>query len=1117
MMKKNGRFSWSLLSILLIITVLVVGLSTDPTVTAARQAKAAAIAAEPQMYIVLFEGPSVVGKLVYENGRSLNTSGLSAQMAQRSLQYQQSLAIDEMTSLLKRPLSIPYQYTIALNGLAVELTAAEAAEIAGQPGIRAVVVSQLRSPLTDTGPAWIGAPSLWDGSQTGGIEGTMGEGIVIGIIDTGINMDHPSFAAVGGDGYVHTNPNGTGVYLGHCATQPGSSICNDKLIGAYSWPEVGDDPEDYSSHGSNVAGIAAGNVITVPYTAPTIVLTPTLSGVAPHANIIAYDVCQRPFVPGQTSTCPDFVSIRAVEQAIIDGVDVLNFSIGSEPSNPWQDPLSLAFLSAREAGIFVATAAGNDGSGAGTINAPANSPWMTTVGNVTHNGRFNNTLTPISGGSGPLPSPITGSSITGGHGPAPIVSAVGITNTSGTLDDGTCQTSFPAATWTNGEIVLCRYGGGSAYTKANRVLAGGAGGVLVDIGHDVSQAMGIERLGLPGLNIRSSDAITLDNWLASGASHIAEIQGTIRQHNASYADELYFNSSRGPALYAPDVLKPNVSAPGVLIWSAGRSTDTSTPPEFSFYRGTSQASPHVAGSAVLLKALHPDWTPAEIESALMMTAVSTITLDDGSPAGVFGRGAGRVELTAVSRAGLVLDETGANFRAANPALGHDASQLNLASLTDANCGTTCTWTRQLRSTLPVTTTWDIDITQSVTAVLTISPTTFTLPPGQMQTIVVTAVADSLPLETWDFGTVLLTETSQQAPDAHLPVTLKRVESNLVENIEIHTRQDASSHLQTNLQAPGIITLTAKTYELVRGVITETQIAQNGTLTLTLTVPADSKQLAVEIVASTAPDVDMYIQESGAAQGTACSAEGPWWLERCNVLEPVAGEYEIVLKSFTGSGQPVDDLSLVTAVVPDQPATNNWVTGPLGQGITEPFDLRIFWQEPALEPGERWYGGLELGTKPATPDDLGFIPITLIRYPDDVGKTVTPTAATLASEITTTITIQPNVTPLNLGYVLTETIPAGLTVTTITAPPGTMTQTDSYLRWEGVLPPLGTETAVFQYQAIIEAAACNQSLTSTLHYVDGNPGSQPGTLSSEVDVVCSQLYLPAIYLSVETLR
>ncbi len=1095
----NGRFHSNLFFIALII-ILLLGLSIDFWHSAAAASSTMTESGDQQMYLVLFNGPTVVQKLAQDAEPVMNTQSASATRYQQDLLRQQDAAIGELSRLLKRPLYVSYQYTFALNGMAVALDAAEAKAIMAQSTVRDVVLSQNRTPQTDTSPDWIGASSLWDGSQTGGLPGTKGEGMVVGIIDTGINMDHPSFAAVGGDGYVHTNPNGAGNYLGHCAAQPGTFVCNDKLIGAYSWPEVGDNPEDYSSHGSNVAGIAVGNVLTVPYTAPTIVLTPTLSGVAPHANLIAYDVCEPTSSSGQPSTCPDYISIRAVEQAILDDVDVLNFSIGSDPSNPWQDPLSLAFLSAREAGIFVATAAGNSGPDAGTILAPANSPWMTTAANSTHNGRFNNTLTAISGGDTSLPLPVTGSSITGGHDPASIVLA----------PDSTCQTNFPAGTWTQDEIVLCRYSSSpNARTKADRVMNGGAGGVLIDVGHDVFQLMGIDRFNLPGINILQSDADALALWLSSGSDHVAEISGTERQHDDQYGDEIYRTSSRGPSLFIPDVLKPNVSAPGTLIWAAGRTTNSSIPPELSFYRGTSQASPHVAGTAVLLKALHPDWTPAEIESALMMTAQAEMTDYDGAVADAFSSGAGRIDLTAVARAGLVLHESGDGFRAANPAYGQDASQLNLASLTESACGDSCTWTRQFRSTLPLTTTWEVDITQPVTAVLTVTPTTFMLPPGGFQTIAVTAAAASSPTDTWDFGVLLLSESSQLAPDAHLPVTLKRSETQLPERIEIHTREETSSHLQTGLVAPGITALSAASYELVRGTVIETHVAQGETLTLTLPVPANSKQLVAEIISSSAVDVDLFVQKSGEAQGTACSSTGIWPLESCFVLDPDGSDYEISVQNVFSSGLPMDSVAIVTAVIPDGAAANSWVTGPVGEAITAPFDIRYFWQEPTLQPEERWYSGVELGSQPASPADIGFIPVLLLPHPEAVQKAMTPTQLTLASVLTATLSIQPNVTPMELTYILTETIPAGLTVMAVTAPTGTVTQDGEHIRWEVVLPPIGVETAVLQYHAVANAALCNHSVTSSLTFATDRPGSVPGAIDIGVDGNCYQAHLPLV--------
>jgi hypothetical protein len=225
-------------------------------------------------------------------------------------------------------------------------------------------------------------------------------------------------------------------------------------------------------------------------------------------------------------------------------------------------------------------------------------------------------------------------------------------------------------------------------------------------------------------------------------------------------------------------------------------------------------------------------------------------------------------------------------------------------------------------------------------------------------------------------------------------------------------------------------------------------------------------------------------------------------------------YDIVVTGVISGGE-VDEVVVATAVVPNAPAANSWLTGPLGQAVAGPFALRYFWHEPAMQPGERWYGGFDLGTQPASPDDLAFIPVNLRREGDDVTRAVTtPPTITMGSAVTTTIVIQPNVTPVDLTYVLTETIPAGLTVTDVTAPPGNLTQTATYLRWEGVMTRLGEATAVFTYHARIEPTACNRTLSSAFGYQTDNPGSDPAIWPWDIAVSCYQIHLPVVEASSE---
>jgi subtilisin family serine protease len=296
------------------------------------------------------------------------------------LRSRQATVLAQAEVALGRRLEPSHSYRYAFNGFAVPLTTDEARQMARIPGVAAVTPESQRRITTDAGPAWIGAPAIWDGAATGGLPGTFGEGIIVGIVDSGIWPDHPSFADIGGDGYDHTNPRGAGSYVGAC--DPGdpsyvpSFVCNDKLIGAWDYE---DGPGDTNGHGSHVASTAAGNVLfSMPLMAPTITLWFNVSGVAPHANLISYDVCNA------AGSCAGAAMIAGIDQAVADGVDVINFSIGGGPSYPWGDPESLAFLAAHGAGIFVATSAGNSGPGPGTVGSPADAPWVTAVAAATH-------------------------------------------------------------------------------------------------------------------------------------------------------------------------------------------------------------------------------------------------------------------------------------------------------------------------------------------------------------------------------------------------------------------------------------------------------------------------------------------------------------------------------------------------------------------------------------------------------------------------------------------------------------------------------------------------------------------------------------------------------------
>lgn len=663
-----------------------------------------------------------------------NKLDVSAPASQSYLQYldqRQQQHLDTIGQQLGRAVTPQFQYLNVLNAASVRLTLEEADKIAGLDFVRAVYLDELRTMQTDAGPAWIGAPAFWDGESTSGNE-NLGAGVLIGIIDSGFNHDHPSFAATGPiDGFVHTNPFGPGVYKGACLTTP--SLCNDKLVGAYSFHTTDTNPEDADGHGSHVASTAAGNYVNAPLGATTV----QISGVAPHANLINYKIC--------SPTCPNSSSIAAVNQAITDGVDLLNYSISGSDS-PWNDSVDLAFLDAAAAGIFTTAAAGNDGPDAST--AAHSGPWNAAVANSSHN-RVLGPQVDAGGMTGLVSADGTGPAI-GTDVTANLLDALVVapTNPLGCNAAG----GFAPGTFT-GAIAFIQRGDCAFAEKVANAQAAGAVGVLTfnNAGGPAIVMGGLESTSIPAVMVDRIDGLAIRAALPPGGSSATLHSEVIRGTRDSWGDVMSTDSSRGPSQF--DVLKPDYSAPGTNILAAFRNAEV-----FGIISGTSMASPHGTGAAALLVAEHPTWTPAEIKSAIALTAQPNMLNQDGAtPAGPFDRGSGRVNLASTATIGAVMDETPANFEAADPGAGGDPRTLNLPSITDGECIDTCTFTRTLSSVATVAVDYTVDVVEPAGVTIDVTPATFTLGAGADQVLTVEVTVNpavALP-GTWAAGQLSL--------------------------------------------------------------------------------------------------------------------------------------------------------------------------------------------------------------------------------------------------------------------------------------------------------------------------------------------------------------------------
>ncbi|MCX7544111.1 S8 family serine peptidase [Marinicella sp. S6413] len=590
-----------------------------------------------------------------------------------------------------------------------------------------------------------------------------GTGVVVGIIDSGINSTHPSFAETDESGYTHNNPLGSGNYLGACDPSNtdqfvASFTCNDKLIGGYDFVNglqgSGEDvpgPEDENGHGSHTAATAAGNTLnSASYLGVSNI---TISGVAPKANVIMYDSCYT--ATDGRGLCPGVSTLASVEQAIEDGiVDVINYSIGGGTS-PWNDPVSMAFLSATQAGIFVSASAGNSGPGPGTLGH--NEPWTASVGATTHGRYFSAILTVDADDYDYTP----------GTGPSASTTITADMRFAGDVDAANNEgcTAFTGTPFA-GEIALIDRGSCAFATKVNNAELAGALAVIVvnNTTGRISMA-GLEATNIPAGAVLQSDGTAIKTALAGGTLNSEMNPPEIKTDGQ--ADMMADFSSRGPSPF--EYNKPDVAAPGVNILAAYTNSG-GTEPDYAVISGTSMAAPHNAGAAALLIERNRDWSVAEVKSALMMKAVTAgVMKEDGTtPADPLDMGAGRIQVDNAATATLVLDETATQFAAANPANGGDLKNLNVASLTDYNCQGTCTFTRTFRSVADEAITYEASL---IDVPGTVTPSTFTVPKNGFQTVTVEVDASSLPYGVFSFGQLELkvnafnTDTFTQNPNA----------------------------------------------------------------------------------------------------------------------------------------------------------------------------------------------------------------------------------------------------------------------------------------------------------------------------------------------------------------
>lgn len=1028
------------------------------------------------LYFIHFPKPSLA--LAYKslpNTGIMSTGKAAAKLNVASAQsqgYLQQLAKAReesrktLSSLVGRALSFERQYGMLINAATVRLSKDEAVKLQNaKTGIRLEKMSLSRL-LTDAGPAFIGADAIWNGS--GQDLPSKGEGVIVGVIDTGIDADHPSFSGLASDGYQHVNPWGQGNYTGDCVNN--ADLCNDKLIGVVSYPELQvfypstpyagfPKPDiinvgwDMHGHGTHVASTVAGNPVAD--VVQTNVLgdvaqfrVPMVSGVAPRANIVSYQVClpMSGDDPSYGGCFPD-LTILALEHAVANGVDVINYSVGGTPDSPWESADSLAFLAARTAGIHAVTAAGNSGPSAETVGGPGNSPWITTVAAYTHDrGYSEKHLSWTAGGDSELGT-LSGAGISYAY--------TGALVDAETFGDGKCNAPFAPGTF-SGEIVLCRRGDVARVEKGKNVLAGGAGGlILINVEPDADNLVQDLHM-LPAIQLALSDGETLLSWLASGSGHQLSISGTEQIQVADNGDLAGDFSSRGPNYPFPGTITPDIAAPGVDIFAAHTTEwpfvdpDIAVPREFDYMSGTSMASPHVAGAMALLAALRPEWTPDEAQSAIMTTANSnTYKDDDGDgvkePSTPFDAGAGRIQIDKAVSAGLLMRIGEQEYLEADPAKGGNPAELNLPTMVGLECLTKCEWTRTVTATADAT--WTAStVSQTTGLLLNVSPTVFALKAGESLQLTITATPTAAIAANWSFGEILLNAAG--FPEQHLTVAAEFTGGSVPTQdvVKVTAHRDADSYSLPGFVSIGSEDLQVEVLGLSKVVVTDGVTswdpdakyrAQNPETyhAIPLNTNSSVSMIGAWINRAEAPDLDLFIVRDSNLDGkpsqlelnnAVCVSGRDDSMESCFIETPTPANYLVVIHNYLGTDPANYDAHSVSVVKVLKTDTTLEYAVPDTVAPGEEFGLDLGWDQPMVE-GEVYFATATLGTHPNLSDNIGSVYFELTRGVDDVAVAVGSNEVISGDNLVYEITLLANEASTDKTYTLNTQLPDGLSV------------------------------------------------------------------------------------------
>ncbi|XP_065880984.1 subtilisin-like protease SBT3 [Euphorbia lathyris] len=577
------------------------------------------------------------------------------------------------TSISTASSKLLYTYTHAINGFSARLNPTELDILKASPGYISAFRDVRVQADTTRSTSFLGlnpSSGAWKASNSG-------DGMIIGVVDSGVWPESESYSDKG----MSSIPKR---WTGECetGTQFNSSLCNKKLIGAryFNKGVIANDPNvtismnsprDTDGHGTHTSSTAAGNFVEgASYFGYAM---GTARGAAPRSHVAVYKALW-----DEGGFASDIIA--AIDQAIIDQVDVLSISLSVFGVPFYEDPVALATFSAVERNIVVAGSAGNRGPSGLTIRNAA--PWILTVAASTIDRKFN----------------------------AVIKLGDGVTTTGQAL----FPLSFPSRklpiVFINGCLAMDEFSGfeksvvvceetieASIESQFGTVAATNVtGGVFITNSTEIDTFFPSR---FPAIVLDFENGQKLKKYINASTSPQVSIKFNRNSVSNKAAPSVAAYSSRGPSRIIPEVLKPDIMAPGTQIlaaWPENSSVEfingRNIFSNFEIISGTSMACPHIAGVAALLKKAHPDWSPAAIKSAMMTTAD---TMDRNNEAikdlGLFNRpanpldmGSGHINPNKALNPGLIYDLKSSDYVKILCALNYTQSQIQIITKSSSN-------------------------------------------------------------------------------------------------------------------------------------------------------------------------------------------------------------------------------------------------------------------------------------------------------------------------------------------------------------------------------------------------------------------------------------------------